>query len=60
MFDDAPVPLSAQIAAVEREISYREWVYPRWLAEHKMTQRRADQELAAMRAVLATLRALAQ
>lgn len=51
------VPVEAQIAAVEREIKMREYVYPRRVADHKMTQRKAEEELAAMRAVLETLRA---
>lgn len=49
------VPLAAQIACVRREISMRERVYPRWVAERKLTLKTADNELAAMHAVLATL-----
>lgn len=52
------IPIEAQIAAVEREIKMREYVYPRRVADHKMTQRKADEELTAMRAVLETLRRL--
>ena len=53
--DDAPVPIEAQIACVQREIRMREHVYPRRVAEQKMTQALADRELSTMRAVLATL-----
>lgn len=53
-----PVPLAAQVACVKREIGMRERVYARWVAGGKMGQREADQELAAMRAVLETLKAL--
>lgn len=54
------IPYAEQIACVEREIAMRERVYPRWVADHKMTQKKADQELAAMRAVLETVKAAAK
>lgn len=50
--------LPDQIACVRREISMRERVYPRWVADKRMTQAHADRELAAMRAVLDTLNTL--
>lgn len=49
------IPLEDQVACVKREIGYRERVYARWVSDGKMTKRKADFELAAMRAVLATL-----
>lgn len=49
------ISLPEQIVAVRREIGYRERAYPRWCAEGKMKQEQADHQLAAMRAVLATL-----
>ena len=52
---ELPIPLSAQIACVEREIAMRLRVYPRWVADKKMTLAKADSEIAAMRAVLRTL-----
>ncbi len=55
-----PIPISAQIACVERELGYRERCYPRWVQEGRMKQDKADAELAAMRAVLATLKAVAE
>lgn len=48
-----------QIACVKREIAMRAKVYPRWVANEKMTQAKADAELAAMRAVLSTLETVA-
>lgn len=51
-----PIPLAAQIACVEREIGMRERVYKRRVADGKMKQQAADDEIAAMRAVLVTLR----
>lgn len=47
--------LGEQIACVSREIAMRERVYPRWVESGRMTQEKADQELATMRAVRATL-----
>lgn len=52
----SPIPITEQIRAVEREIAMRERVYPTWVQNKRMTQRKADDELAAMRAVLETLR----
>lgn len=54
------VPLAEQIWCVRREINMRERVYPRWVLARRMSQHQADRELAAMRAVLATLLELEQ
>lgn len=54
-----PIPISAQIACVERGLGYRSRCYPRWVQEGRMKQDKADAELAAMRAVLETLKGLA-
>lgn len=51
--------LSAQIACVKRDLALRERVYPKWVAAGRMKPDAADRELAAMRAVLATLEAVA-
>jgi len=53
------ISLDAQIACVRREIGMRERVYPKWVSAGRMKQDAADRELAAMRAVLATLEMLA-
>lgn len=55
---DQHISTEQQIECVKRELRMREHVYPRRVADHKMTQALADRELAAMRAVLATLEAL--
>ena len=47
--------LADQVDCVRREIAMRERVYPRRVADRKMTQRQADLELARMRTVLDTL-----
>ncbi len=54
------VTLEAQIACIEREIAMRERIYPRWIRDHKLLAATAEVELSRMRAVLETLRGLAQ
>lgn len=49
------ITIQQQIDSVAREIKMREYVYPTRIANKKMSQAKADHELAAMRAVLATL-----
>jgi hypothetical protein len=49
------VSIDDQIKCVQREIGMRERVYPRWVEQKKMTQEKADYEIAAMKAVLASL-----
>jgi hypothetical protein len=53
------ISLADQIRCVRREIAMREAVYPRRVSIKKMKQETADHELAAMRAVLATIEGLA-
>lgn len=52
----ASVSIARQIEAVERECRMRRQVYPRRVADGRMTQRQAETETAVMEAVLATLR----
>ena len=54
-FDDPEPPLEALIQCVEREIKYRERVYPRRVAMHTMSPLHADQQLRLMQAVLKNL-----
>ncbi|MEG0819582.1 MAG: hypothetical protein RSG56_09065 [Brevundimonas sp.] len=49
------ISIEDQIACIDRELRYRRRVYPRWIDGGKMTQRKADEEIARMEAVLATL-----
>jgi hypothetical protein len=44
-----------QINEVKREIAIRQRVYPRWVADGKLTQAKADRQIEVMQAVLATL-----
>ena len=59
MADLFPPTLAEQIACIERELGMRRIVYPRRIADKKMSQAKADKEIAAMEAVLATLRKMA-
>lgn len=54
------VPLEVQKKCVERELRMRERAYPRWIAQGKMTQAKADEEFATVQAVLETVEAAAQ
>lgn len=54
-----PVPLAEQIAAAKREAAMRRRAYPRWVSRGRMTQEKADSEIAAMDAIVATLEAVA-
>jgi len=55
MFASSPIPLAAQIACVEREIALRRRVYPRWVEQGRMSQDKANCEIAAMTAALESL-----
>ena len=54
------IGLAEQLTCVAREIAMRERVYPRWVESGRMTQKKAEFELAAMRAVHRTLQKLAE
>lgn len=51
-----PIDLTAQVQEVEREIKLRRRVYPRWIADGRLSQGAADRQIETMKAVLATLR----
>jgi hypothetical protein len=59
LFSDTPhvFTLAQMVACVEREIAQRRSVYPRLISDAKMSQKKADHEIAAMSAVLANLKA---
>ena len=52
------VTLKDQIICIEREISMRQRVYPRWVEDGRMKQAKADAEIRTMQAVLSTLKSL--
>lgn len=58
LFPNSPreVTLADQVAAAERELKMRQGVYPRRIAEGKMSASFADHQLACMEAIVATLK----
>jgi hypothetical protein len=54
------VSLARQLAAAARELRRRWQIYPRQVATHRMSQRKADEEIAAMAAIVETLRRLVE
>jgi hypothetical protein len=53
-----PVSIREQRRCVERELTMRQKIYPRWVANGRMTAAEAAREIATMTAVLATLQSL--
>ena len=49
------IPITGQIACVQRELHMRRSCYPRWVEEGRMTQAEATAQLGAMEGVLETL-----
>jgi hypothetical protein len=54
------VSLDDQVACVRRELGLRQRLYPRWVADGKMTADQAAKEINAMKAVLDTVAGLAR
>jgi len=52
------VTITEQIKGVRREIDYRKRLYPRWVADGKMTQLEANYQIELMEYVLNTLQAV--
>lgn len=50
-----PVPLEKQIACAKRELAIRKSVYPTWVAGKRMNVFKAEEEIAAMKAIVETL-----
>ncbi len=49
------IPIDEQVAAARRELAMRRNVYPKWVDSRRMTQDKADREIAAMEAIIETL-----
>ena len=49
--------ISEQIKCAERELQIRRRVYPAWVTKGRMTEVQAAEEIAAMAAIVGTLRA---
>ena len=54
------VTISEQLACAKREVGMRKRVYPRWVEANRMTRAKADAEIAAMEAIVATLEEIDQ
>jgi hypothetical protein len=52
------VEIGDQLKAAKREAALRRRVYPRWVEGKRMTQAKADDEIAAMDAIVETLERL--
>lgn len=52
------ITLEEQIRGVMREIAMRKSCYPKWIEQRRLTQAKADHEIAVMEAVLRTLQSL--
>ena len=50
----ADIPLTRQVACAKRELALRKNVYPKWIGT-RMTKAKADEEIATMEAIVATL-----
>lgn len=53
------ISLQRQLECVRREIALRKRVYPRWVANERMSEAKAAEEIATMEAVAQTLEQLA-
>jgi hypothetical protein len=40
-----------KLECIERELKYRRFVYPKWIAANKMGQQKADREIAVMESI---------
>lgn len=52
------VTITEQMKGVRREIDYRKRLYPKWVAEGRMTQQEANYQIELMEYVLNTLNAV--
>lgn len=54
------ITIKEQLDCAKRELAMRERVYPRWVLQEKMTEEKAAHEIACMKAIVATLKPLAE
>lgn len=52
------VTITEQMKGVRREIDYRKRLYPKWVADGRMTQQEANYQIELMEYVLNTLQAV--
>jgi hypothetical protein len=53
LFGQAGITREEKLAEIAREIALRQRVYPRWIADRKLTQSRADRQIAVLVAIQA-------
>lgn len=58
MATSEPVPLEKQIACAKRELAVRKRCYPTWVAAKRLNVFKAEEEIAAMTAIVRTLEEL--
>lgn len=56
--DPEAISLDGQIKAAERELAMRQRIYPGWVNAKRMTVHKASEEIAAMAAILKTLKGI--
>lgn len=54
------IPLAEQVACAERELQKRKKFYPKWVVERGMNPLKAEREIAAMEAIVDTLKHVKQ
>jgi hypothetical protein len=47
----ATITVLDKLECIERELKYRRFVYPKWIANNKMAQHKADREIAVMESI---------
>ena len=52
------IPLGGQLAAARRELALRQRAYPRWVEIGRLTEAKAQLEIASMASIVATLEGL--
>lgn len=60
MSQSQSVPIEDQIACAKRELALRKRVYPTWVTAKRMNALKAENEILAMTAIVATLERLKQ
>ena len=58
MSDLFPITIDDEIQELEREIVLRKRVYPRWVAAGRLTQGKADRQIAVLKSAAERLRAI--
>ena len=56
MADLFPPTIAELVACAEREVRFREFVYPRRVATRKMTPEKAEKEISLMKAIVEELK----